>query len=56
MKCAKNIKTFVDLPLEVQRIIDVMSTVNGKIDEVDKARRTKIAIHYRTTCFGPQGM
>lgn len=55
-KRGKDIKVFADLSPDVQRTIDSMSTVDGKIFPTVKARRTKIAIHYRTTCFGYQGM
>ena len=55
-KRGKDIKCFADLPPDVQETINMMSRRDGKIDPIDKIRRTKIAIHYRTTCFGYQGM
>lgn len=46
-KCGKDIKCFEDLPLDVQATIDMMSVVDGKIDQTIKANRTAIAIHYQ---------
>ena len=46
-KLGKDIKVFEDLPLDVQKTIDMMSIVEGKIDQTIKANRTAIAIHYQ---------
>ena len=46
-KRGKDIKTFFDLPLDVQQTIDTMSVVDGKMDQTIKANRTAIAIHYQ---------
>jgi hypothetical protein len=46
-KRGKDIKTFEDLPPDVQQTIDTMSVVEGKIDQTIKANRTAIAIHYQ---------
>lgn len=45
---AKDIKCFVDLPPDVQRTINMMSTIDGRIDEAEKAKRTARAIHYQS--------
>jgi hypothetical protein len=44
---AKEVKCFEDLPWDVQQAIDIMSVVEGKIDQTIKANRTAIAIHYQ---------
>lgn len=44
----KDIKRFADLPPDVQVTINKMSTIDGKTDEVDKAKRTARAIHYQS--------
>jgi hypothetical protein len=41
------VKAFDDLPPDVQQTIDIMSIVEGKIDQTIKANRTAIAIHYQ---------
>ena len=46
-KRGKDIKCFEDLPPDVQQTIDVMSVVEGKIDQTIKANRTAIAINYQ---------
>ena len=46
-KRGKDIKCFEDLPLDVQETIDKMSLFDGKIDHVDKAKRTAAAIKYQ---------
>lgn len=46
-KRGKDIKCFEDLPPDVQRTIDMMSIIDGKIDETIKTNRTAIAIHYQ---------
>lgn len=46
-KRGKDIKTFDDLPPDVQQTIDKMSVVEGKIDHTLKVNRTAIAIHYQ---------
>ncbi len=46
-KRGKDIKVFEDLPPDVQRSIDMMSMVDGQIDEANKANRTAIAISYQ---------
>jgi hypothetical protein len=43
----KQVKVFEDLPLDVQKTIDSMSVVEGKMDQTIKANRTAIAIHYQ---------
>ena len=48
-KRGKDIKTFGDLPPDVQQTIDNLSVVEGKIDQTIKANRTAIAIHYQHT-------
>ena len=48
-KRGKDIKVFADLPPDVQQTIDIMSVVEGKIDQTIKANRTAIAIHYQHT-------
>ena len=47
VKRGKDIKCFEDLPPDVQQTIDVMSVVEGKIDQTIKANRTAIAVHYQ---------
>lgn len=47
LKRGNDIKCFEDLPPDVQRTIDRMSIVNGKIDQTIKANRTAIAINYQ---------
>ena len=42
-----DIKTFEDLPLDVQDTINRLSITDGKVDEAEKARRTAAAIHYQ---------
>lgn len=46
-KRGKDIKCFEDLPRDVQETIDIMSVVEGKIDQTMKANRTAIAINYQ---------
>ena len=46
-KPSKDIKCFSDLPPDVQRTIDQMSLIDGKIDTTIKANRTAIAINYQ---------
>lgn len=46
-KRGKDIKCFADLPLDVQKTIAMMSRRDGKIDQVDKAKRTTAAIKYQ---------
>lgn len=46
-KRGKDIKVFEDLPSHVQQTIDMMSTVDGKIDKIVKANRTAIAVNYQ---------
>ena len=46
-KRGKDIKTFNDLPPDVQKTIDSMSMVEGKIDQTIKANRTAIAVNYQ---------
>ena len=46
-KRGKDIKVFADLPPDVQRTIDKMSTTDGRLDKADKAKRTARAIHYQ---------
>ena len=46
-KRGKDIKCFADLPLDVQLIIDKMSTTDGKLDKDEKAKRTLAAINYQ---------
>ena len=46
-KRGKDIKSFTDLPLDVQQTIDKLSTVDGKIDKTVKANRTAIAVNYQ---------
>ncbi len=48
-KRGKDIKCFKDLPIDVQRSIDRMSTIDGKIDQTVKANHTAIAINYQHT-------
>ena len=48
-KRGKDIKCFEDLPPDVQKTIDIMSMVEGKIDQTIKANRTAIAINYQHT-------
>ena len=48
-KRGKDIKVFEDLPPDVQQTIDVMSIVEGKMDQTIKANRTAIAVHYQHT-------
>ena len=48
-KRGKDIKSFEDLPPDVQQTIGMMSMVEGKIDQTIKANRTAIAIHYQHT-------
>ena len=43
----KQVKCFEDLPPDVQKTIDSMSVVEGKIDKTIKANRTAIAVHYQ---------
>ncbi|KKL19791.1 hypothetical protein LCGC14_2461940 [marine sediment metagenome] len=43
----KDIKCFADLPPDVQRTIDRLSLVDGKIDQTVKANRTAIAVSYQ---------
>ncbi len=46
-KRGKDIKCFADLPPDVQQNIISMSTINGKLDETKKAKRTTSAITYQ---------
>ena len=46
-KRGKDIKSFRDLPLDVQVTINRMSFVDGKTDLTIKANRTAIAINYQ---------
>ena len=46
-KRGKDIKCFEDLPPDVQQTIDMMSVVDGRIDQTIKANRTAIAINYQ---------
>ena len=46
-KRGKDIKTFEDLPPDVQQTIDSLSMVDGKIYQTVKANRTAIAINYQ---------
>ena len=46
-KRGKDIKTFEDLPPDVQQTIDSLSMVDGKICQRVKANRTAIAINYQ---------
>jgi len=46
-KRGKDIKTFNDLPPDVQQTINMMSQHAGKIDLIVKANRTAIAVHYQ---------
>ena len=46
-KRGKDIKCFEDLPSDVQKTIDSMSMVEGKIDQTIKANRTAIAVNYQ---------
>lgn len=46
-KRGKDIKTFEDLPPDVQDTIDRMSVVEGRIDQIIKANRTAIAVNYQ---------
>ena len=46
-KRGKDIKTFADLPPDVQMTIDSLSMVDGKICQTVKANRTAIAINYQ---------
>ena len=46
-KRGKDIKCFEDLPPDVQQSIDMMSVVDGRIDQTIKANRTAIAVHYQ---------
>ena len=43
----KQVKVFEDLPPDIQQTIDIMSVVDGKIDQTIKANRTAIAVHYQ---------
>lgn len=47
-KRGKDIKCFADLPPDVQRTINMMSTIDGKLNEDEKAKRTARAIHYQS--------
>ena len=47
-KRGKDIKCFADLPPDVQRTITMMSTIEGRLDEDEKAKRTARAIHYQS--------
>jgi hypothetical protein len=47
MRRGKDIKCFADLPPDVQQSIDMMSVVDGKIDQTIKANRTAIAVNYQ---------
>ncbi len=46
-KRGKDIQCFADLPPDVQQNIISMSTINGKLDETKKAKRTTSAITYQ---------
>ena len=46
-KRGKDIKCFADLPPDIQLTIDYMSTVDGKIDQAEKAKRAKRAVQYQ---------
>ena len=46
-KRGKDIKCFGDLPVDVQDTIVKMSTIDGKMDEDEKAKRTLAAIKYQ---------
>ena len=46
-KRGKDIKCFADLPPDVQRTIDKMSTTDGTLDKDEKAKRTAAAIKYQ---------
>ena len=46
-KRGKDIKCFAGLPPDVQQTIDMMGTVDGKIDQTIKANRTAIAVNYQ---------
>lgn len=46
-KRGKDIKVFEDLPPDVQETINRMSLVDGKIDQIIKAKRTATAIRYQ---------
>ena len=46
-KRGKDIKTFADLPPDVQQTIDSLSMVDGRICQRVKANRTAIAINYQ---------
>ena len=46
-KRGKDIQCFADLPPDVQQNIISMSTINGKLDEAIKAKRTTSAITYQ---------
>ena len=46
-KRGKDIKTFEDLPPDVQQTIDSLSMVDGRICQRVKANRTAIAINYQ---------
>ncbi len=48
-KRGRDIKTFDELPPDVQQTINTMSVVEGVIDQTIKANRTAIAIHYQHT-------
>ena len=46
-KRGKDIKCFEDLPPDVQQTIDMMSMIDGKIDQTIKVNRTAIAVNYQ---------
>ena len=46
-KRGKDIKCFEDLPLDVQETIHRLSTIDGRVDQASKAKRTAIAINYQ---------
>ena len=46
-KRGKDIKCFADLPPDVQETIHRLSTIDGKIDQASKAKRTAAAIKYQ---------
>ena len=46
-KRGKDIKVFEDLPPDVQQTIAMISRRDGKIDPIEKANRTAIAVHYQ---------
>ena len=46
-KRGKDIKVFEDLPPDVRATINRLSTIDGKIDQIIKANRTAIAVHYQ---------